>query len=165
MTWMTENLTQTWLRIVFKRRNWFRWWINMQVLYWTRNKRTGLEGEAFVLPVNVHFNPSMVMRSGWRFSKVRLQIQTTKMSHRHSSAGLSHRDRVRNLDIRRDPRVKPLLWCLLGTSLWGFSDTPSWEGTPRTCWQDYMFHLAWKRLSLPQGVTCCWGEGWLKHSA
>lgn len=130
MTWMTENLTQTWLRIVFKRRNWFCWWINMQVLYWTRNKRTGLEGEAFVLPVNVHFNPSMVMRSGWRFSKVRLQIQTTKMSHRHSSAGLSHRDRVRNLDIRRDPRVKPLLWCLLGTSLWGFSDTPSWEGTP-----------------------------------
>ena len=81
-------------------------------------------------------------------------------------AGLSLRDKVRSSDIRRELGVEPLLLRIgrsqlgwfehltrIPPSFRGFPGTSDWEearGRPRTCWRNYISHLAWERLGIPQ---------------
>lgn len=43
---------------------------------------------------------------------------------------------------------------LLDASLWGFPGTLNWMwkpwDRPRTCWRDYIYHMAWECLGIPQ---------------
>jgi len=91
------------------------------------------------------------------------------MSFLRRVAGLSLRDRVRSSDIRRNFGVEPLLLRVERSQLRWFEHLirmppgrlpfevfqahPTGRrprGRPRTCWEDYISHLAWERLGISQ---------------
>ncbi len=97
-------------------------------------------------------------------------------------AGLSLRDRARSADIWKKLRVEPLLlprqnepvkvvWprsgCLLGTFLWrisgGYLTGKRPQSRSRTCWRDYISHLAWDYSG--RDGKCCWEEEHLDYLA
>jgi len=101
--------------------------------------------------------------------RMRSRIQAAEMSFLPRVAGLSRRDRVRSSDIRRELRVELLLlrfersqlrWlghlirmppgCLPLEVFWARPTGRRPWGKPRIHWRDYISHLAWERLAIPQ---------------
>ncbi len=100
--------------------------------------------------------------------RMRLRIKADEMSFLHSVAGLSLRDRVRNSGIRRELGVEPVLLRVERSQLrwfghlirmppghlpvgvfWACPTSRRPRGRPRTCWRDYISHLAWECLGIP----------------
>jgi len=78
--------------------------------------------------------------------RMRSWIQAAEMSSLQRGAGLSLRDRGRSSTIC-------LLVAGLCRSFWArFFGCRPW-GRPRTHWRDYISHLAWEHLRIPQVVT------------
>ncbi len=105
----------------------------------------------------------------WVMTKrTRSRIQAAEMIFLRRVAGRSLRDRVRSSVTREDLRVEPLLLHIeKGQLRWlghlfrmppgrlprkVFRAHPTGRrprGGPRTCWRDYVYRLAWKRLGVP----------------
>ncbi len=112
-------------------------------------------------------------------SKGKMECLTAKMSFHRRMARLILRDRVRSSDIWWELGIEPLLlriersqfmWfghlirmppgrCPLEV-FWARPTRRPW-GRPRTCWRDYISHLAWECPRIPQEAPgkCCLGEG------
>jgi len=100
---------------------------------------------------------------------MRSRIQTVEMSFLHGVAGLSLRDRVRSSGIQRELEVELLLLHIERRQLRWFGHLIRMppgclplevsrarltgrrpRGRPRTRWRDYISHLAWEHLGVPQ---------------
>ncbi len=95
--------------------------------------------------------------------RVTSRIQVVKMTFLLRIAGISLRDRVRS---RWELRVEPLLLCVKRSQLRWFGhlirmppghlpleECPTGRrprGRPETRWRDYISHLAWEPLGIPQ---------------
>lgn len=108
------------------------------VLYWTIVVETELSWKAKLLIDQSIYNPTLHYgHELWAVTeRMRSQIQVAKTSFHRRVAGLSPRG------VARSSALWIFLWeCPTGRR-------PS--GKPRSQWGDYISHLAWEHLQIPQ---------------
>jgi len=141
-----------------------------QVLYWSVVVKRELSWKVNLsMYRSIYVQLSPIVTRWVVTDRTSLQIQSAKMSFLRRVAGLSLRDRVRSSDIRRELRVDPLLLRVKRSKLRFFghlirmpprrlplevfwtrpTGRRPW-GRPRTCWRDYISHLAWERFKTSQ---------------
>ncbi len=147
-----------------------RWMGGLVQLYWTVVVKKELSRKAKLsIYQSIHVPTRTYGHELWVVSKrMRSRIQAAKISFLCGVSGLHLRDRVRSSDIRRELGVEPLFLRVKRNQLkwfghlirmppgriplevfWARPTGRRPRARLRTCWRDYISHLAWKCFGIP----------------